>query len=194
MAQPTITQIEIVQLEHQIQGMGTDYNGFNTVYEKGGTLPQRPGIFRVHTSEGIVGEYLGGRVAQLDSVAGYLIGKNPFEREKIYNDLKRGLRHTDRTAICMVDVALWDFAGKAYSVPIYQMLGAIKRKSLLTRARTTGTKMVGWIQRRPSQISPCSVGIWDTRRSRFTAGGTGRSRGKCRPCSRHASAWETTRI
>jgi L-alanine-DL-glutamate epimerase-like enolase superfamily enzyme len=122
----TITQIEIVQFEHKIQDMGTDYNGFNAVYEKGGTLTQRPGIFRIHTSDGIVGEYMGGRVGQLDAVAGYLIGKNPFEREKIYNDLKRGLRHTDRTAICMVDVALWDFAGKAYGVPIYQLLGGYK--------------------------------------------------------------------
>ena len=126
MSGPTITQLEIVQFEHQIQDMGTDYNGFNAVYEKGGTLTQRPGIFRVHTSEGIVGEYIGGRVGHLDAVAGYLIGKNPFEREKIYNDLKRGLRHTDRTAICMVDVALWDFAGKAYGVPIYQLLGGYK--------------------------------------------------------------------
>ncbi len=126
MAGSTITQIEIVQFEHKIQDMGTDYNGFNAVYEKGGTLTQRPGIFRIHTSDGIVGEYMGGRVGQLDAVAGYLIGKNPFEREKIYNDLKRGLRHTDRTAICMVDVALWDFAGKAYGVPIYQLLGGYK--------------------------------------------------------------------
>lgn len=28
----------------------------------------------------------------------------------------------------MVDVALWDFAGKAYGVPIYQMLGGYKEK------------------------------------------------------------------
>jgi L-alanine-DL-glutamate epimerase-like enolase superfamily enzyme len=125
-SEPRITKLEIVQFEHKIADMGKDYNGFNSVYEKGSTLSSRPGVFRIHTSEGVVGEYLGGRVSSFDSVAGYLLGKNPFHREKIYNDLKRGLRHTDRTAMCMVDVALWDFAGKTYGVPIHELLGGYR--------------------------------------------------------------------
>ena len=117
--------------EHKIQDMGTDYNGFNQVYESGSVSITHPAIFRIHTDTGITGEYLAGPAdrarAHLNQVANYLLGKNPFEREKIYNDLKRGLRHTDRTAIGMVDVALWDFAGKAYDVPIYQLLGGYKK-------------------------------------------------------------------
>ena len=35
MANPKITKIETVIFEHDIQDMGTDYNGFNLVYEKG---------------------------------------------------------------------------------------------------------------------------------------------------------------
>ena len=38
MADPKITKIEVVVYEHEIQDMGTDYNGFNTVYEKGSVL------------------------------------------------------------------------------------------------------------------------------------------------------------
>ena len=127
MAEPTITKLEIVVFEHEIHDMGTDYNGFNQIYEKGSVLKQRPAVFRIHTSEGVTGDYLGGRAAQIDAVADYLLGKNPFEREKIYNDLKRGLRHTDRKAISPVDVALWDFAGKCFDAPIYQLLGGYKK-------------------------------------------------------------------
>ena len=125
MADPKITKIEVVVYEHEIQDMGTDYNGFNSVYEKGSVLKMRPSILRIHTNTGIIGESDGGRLS--DSVVQYLLGKNPFHREKIYNDLKRGLRHTDRTAISSVDVALWDFAGKAHGAPIYQLLGGYKK-------------------------------------------------------------------
>lgn len=131
MPEPKITKLELVIFEHKIQDMGTDYNGFNQVYKKGSVLVSHPSVLRIHTSLGIVGEYLAGPAERtkhaLSQVAGYLLGKDPFEREKIYNDLKRGLRHTDRTAIGMVDVALWDFAGKYFNVPIYRLLGGYKK-------------------------------------------------------------------
>jgi L-alanine-DL-glutamate epimerase-like enolase superfamily enzyme len=128
MTEPTITRLEVVIFEHETQDMGTDYNGFNQIFEKGSVLKTRPAVFRIHTSEGINGEYLAGNGAvRIESIADYLLGKNPFEREKIYNDLKRGLRHTDRTAMCPVDVALWDFAGKCFNAPIYQLLGGYKK-------------------------------------------------------------------
>lgn len=127
MPTPKITKLEVIVFEFQLADLGTDYNGFNLVYEKGNILTRRQGVFRLHTSLGVVGEYSAGRTDQLPSVAQYLMGRNPFEREKIYNDLKRGLRHTDRTVMGMIDVALWDLAGKVYGVPIYQLLGGYKR-------------------------------------------------------------------
>ena len=139
MNSPKINKLEVIVFEHQIQDLGTDYNGFNVIYEKGAVLKRRLSIFRLHTDTGITGvipvwsaDYA---LHSLDLVADYLIGKNPFEREKIYNDLKRGLRHTDRTAIGMVDVALWDFAGKTLQVPIYRLLGGY-RKSIPAYAST----------------------------------------------------------
>ena len=127
MTEPKITKLELVVFEHKIQDMATDYNGFNHVYQKGSVLTTHPCIFRIHTDIGITGEYLGGAPHHLSSLGHYLIGKDPFQREMIYNDLKRGLRHTDRTAIAMVDVALWDFAGKCLGVPIYRLLGGYKK-------------------------------------------------------------------
>ena len=84
MAAPKITQIELVIFEHEIQDMGRDYNGFNLVYEKGSVLKSQPGIIRIHTSEGIVGEYMGGRAAVAGQMASYLIGKNPFEELLVF--------------------------------------------------------------------------------------------------------------
>ncbi len=42
MAEPKITKIENIFFEHEIRDMGTDYNGFNQVYEKGSVLKQQP--------------------------------------------------------------------------------------------------------------------------------------------------------
>ena len=126
MANPKITKIEVVVFKHEIKDMGTDYNGFNQVYDKGSVHRTTPAMLRIHTDTGIIGDTGGGRQLPANMVS-YLLGKNPFEREKIYNDLKRGLRHTDRTAIGSIDVALWDFAGKALGVPIYQLLGGYKK-------------------------------------------------------------------
>ncbi len=139
MNNPKINKLEIIVFEHEIPDLGTDYNGFNVIYEKGAVLKRNLSIFRLHTDAGIVGTVpiwaASYALHSLDQVANYLLGKNPFEREKIYNDLKRGLRHTDRTAIGMVDVALWDFAGKALDAPIYRLLGGF-RKSIPAYAST----------------------------------------------------------
>ena len=60
MVAPTITKIEHIYFTHEIQDLGADYNGFNQVYEKGATREMTSCIARVHTSEGIIGEHLGG--------------------------------------------------------------------------------------------------------------------------------------
>jgi L-alanine-DL-glutamate epimerase-like enolase superfamily enzyme len=61
-------------------------------------------------------------------VAHYLIGKNAFDRERIFNDLKRALRKQDRFGIGPIDIALWDLAGKALGVPVHALLGGYRRR------------------------------------------------------------------
>ncbi len=65
----------------------------------------------------------------------YLLGRNPLQRELIYNDVKRALRKQDRLSMGLVDVALWDIAGKYYNAPVWELLGGW-RKSLPAYAST----------------------------------------------------------
>ncbi len=128
----------IDEFQYTLDNLGRDYNGFNLVYQPGNKLTLRSHALRILTDVGITGEYIGGggpSVAQVAMVANYLLGKNPLEREKIYNDIKRGLRHYDATGLGLIDIALWDFAGKLYGVPLYQLLGGW-RKSIPAYAST----------------------------------------------------------
>lgn len=128
---PTITRIEISEFWHEIRELGTDYNGFNSVYEPGATAKKTRFIIKIETDQGIAGEYVGGdrpEIAEFQTYAGYLIGKNALEREKIYNDIKRALRKRDKMSMGLLDAALWDIAGKYYDASICELLGGWKTK------------------------------------------------------------------
>ncbi len=126
-----ITKIEIVKYQDTLKNVGKDYNTFNMVYEPNGKLTTEDSILLIHTSEGITGEYAGIRgpaLAEVQIVADYLIGKNPLEREEIYNDTKRALRHFAMLGTGIVDICLWDIAGKLYGEPIWKLLGGKNKK------------------------------------------------------------------
>ena len=98
---PRITRLTVWQYRWRLDDMGHDYNGFNQVYQPGNRLQQTSYLFTVETDAGVTGEYAGGNAvsyAQVGMVAQYLLGKNPLERELIYNDLKRALRSAAPTA------------------------------------------------------------------------------------------------
>jgi L-alanine-DL-glutamate epimerase-like enolase superfamily enzyme len=53
-----------------------------------------------------------------------VVGENPCDVDKIFRRLKiHGAYNRQGSAINAIENALWDVAGKAYGVPIYQMLG-----------------------------------------------------------------------
>jgi L-alanine-DL-glutamate epimerase-like enolase superfamily enzyme len=136
--QPHITGIEMHECQFDIHDMGTDYNGFNQVYVPGGRRTGSIRVLRIHTDIGITGEYAGGTpeaYAQIRAASGYLKGRNPLERELIYNDLKRAFRKNDRFGIGTIDIALWDLAGKLYDAPVSELLGGF-RKTLPAYAST----------------------------------------------------------
>ena len=129
MADPIITKIEVHEYQFEMENLGTDYNGFNLIYEPGNRISQRGNILRIETDQGIVGEYAGGRAAEFSTIplfAHFLIGRSALERELIYTEVKRALRQVARIGLAPIDIALWDIAGKLYDQPIYKLLGGYK--------------------------------------------------------------------
>ena len=62
-----------------------------------------------------------------------LIGRDPFEIEKIWEDMYRathkwGRRGMETYTISGVDIALWDIIGKACDKPVYQLLGGYQNR------------------------------------------------------------------
>ena len=135
---PKITRIAVCEYSWENQDMGVDYNGFNRVYQPGNRLRSKGYVFTVETDVGVTGEYAGGDAAsyaQVGMVAQYLLGRNPLERELVYNDVKRALRKHDRMGLGPIDIALWDIAGKVYGAPVCELLGGF-RKTLPCYAST----------------------------------------------------------
>lgn len=128
--QMRMTRITVYQYTWEQRDLGVDYNGFNAVYEPGGRRTARGHVLTIETDAGVTGEFAGGDAhsyTQVGSMAHYLLGKNPLQRELLYNDMKRALRKVDRMGMGPIDIALWDIAGKAYGAPICELLGGWRR-------------------------------------------------------------------
>lgn len=90
-------------------------------------------MIKIHTDEGVTGIADAGGVNQdaivlmIKGWASVLIGANPLDREPILSKI-RGAIHSAwgmsyPAAVCTIDFALWDLAGKAMNQPVYRLLG-----------------------------------------------------------------------
>ena len=53
-----------------------------------------------------------------------LLGQNPCNVDQVFRRIKQFGNHGRQGGgVSGVELALWDLAGKAYGVPVYQMLG-----------------------------------------------------------------------
>jgi L-alanine-DL-glutamate epimerase-like enolase superfamily enzyme len=67
-----------------------------------------------------------------------LLGENPCNVDKIFRKIKQfGFHARQGGGVCAVEMALWDLAGKAYGVPVYQMLGGKFRDRIRIYADTS---------------------------------------------------------
>ena len=89
--------------------------------------PMRCPIIRIDTNQGIsgYGEVRdGGSERYALFLKSRLLGENPCNVERIFKKIKQfGYHGRQAGGVCGVEMALWDLAGKAYNVPVYQLLG-----------------------------------------------------------------------
>ena len=84
-------------------------------------------MVKVYTNQGLVGygevrDFADKRYALM--LKSRLIGENPCNVDRIFRKIKQfGGQSRQGGGVSGIEVALWDLAGKAYGVPVYQLLG-----------------------------------------------------------------------
>src|ERR671939_643335 len=98
-------------------------------------------IIRIDTNQGIygLGEVRDGASKNYAlMLKSRLLGENPCNVDKIFRKIKQfGGQSRQAGGVCGVEMALWDLAGKAYGVPVYQMLGGKFRDKVRVYCDTT---------------------------------------------------------
>jgi L-alanine-DL-glutamate epimerase-like enolase superfamily enzyme len=93
------------------------------------------GLVSIKTDDGVEGHsFLGSsnRGANFDAASlirflkPLLMGQNPLDRERLYQQMWARNRNTTLRCIGAVDVALWDLGGKIAGLPIHRMLGSFR--------------------------------------------------------------------
>ncbi len=91
-------------------------------------------LVTIHTDEGVQGYCFGHipRATLENLVKPILVGEDPFYRERIWQTLKERQRLNLATlhdkVLTVIDMALWDLAGRALGQPVHRLLGAMRDK------------------------------------------------------------------
>lgn len=98
-------------------------------------------IIRLDTNQGIygLGEVRDGASPTYAlMLKSRLLGENPCDVDRVFRKIKQfGGPSRQGGGVSGVEMALWDLAGKAYDVPVYQMLGGKFRDRIRIYADTT---------------------------------------------------------
>ena len=102
--------------------------------------PKRCTILKIMTNQGIEGY---GEVRDASSktyalmLKSRILGENPCNVDKIFHKIKQfGGPSRQAGGVSGIEIALWDLAGKAYGVPLYQLLGGKYRDQVRMYADT----------------------------------------------------------
>jgi L-alanine-DL-glutamate epimerase-like enolase superfamily enzyme len=106
-----------------------------------GRAPMTCPIIRMDTNQGIygLGEVRDGASKNYAlMLKSRLLGQNPCNIDMLFRRVKQFGGHSRQGGgVSAVEMALWDLAGKAYNVPVYQMLGGKFRDKIRCYADTT---------------------------------------------------------
>src|SRR5579872_3935362 len=98
-------------------------------------------LIRIDTNQGIygLGEVRDGASKNYALLLkSRLLRENPCNIDKLFRKVKQfGGPARQGGGVCAVEMALWDLAGKAYNVPVWQMLGGKFRDKIRIYADTT---------------------------------------------------------
>ncbi len=129
-----IVRVEITVFEFEAKNLARDGVAQTITYCKDSSIRSTKHAIAITTADGGRGEYVTHWVAspatlgQMQMLAPRLIGKDARERIAIYEDLKRDIRQFDHMGHGPLDIALWDWAGKRYNAPIYELLGGYRKR------------------------------------------------------------------
>lgn len=134
--------MKITDVEAMVLDTGKDYPDPSEAAEAHGV--RFVSLIRITTDEGIVGwsdietqphvgkaivdAPSGGEVG-FESLRSALVGEDPMQRRRLWEKMYRFLGYYGRSGAGMqmisgADIALWDIAGKATKMPVWQLLGA----------------------------------------------------------------------
>ncbi len=104
-------------------------------------------FLEIQTDEGLSGiygplDYVEQSFIIHHQIRPFLLGRNPLEIEKLWDQMHRMDRHAHSgmflMAISAVDCALWDLRGKYYGKPVYALLGGPTRAEVKAYASCLG--------------------------------------------------------
>lgn len=103
--------------------------------------PMRVPLIRIDTNQGLTGwgeVRDGGSKRYALMLKSRLLGENPCDVERVFRKIRQfGGHGRQGGGVSGVEMALWDLAGKAYGVPVYQLLGGRYRDRIRLYCDTT---------------------------------------------------------
>ncbi len=104
-------------------------------------------LTRITTDEGADGYCFGGSREMVRLANEILVGEDPWDRERIWQRLRQYQRLAKTTLndhnIGVLDMALWDLAGRATGLPVYKLLGGYRDKVLAYASTMCGDDLPG---------------------------------------------------